>query len=247
MPVRAFDLRVGTAGWQVPRALADEFAGAGTHLARYAAHMTACEINTSFYRPHARATYEKWAAQTPPGFRFAVKLPKAITHVARLRGAAPALDAFLQQVGGLGDRLGCLLVQLPPSLAFDEAVVGAFLLALRARHGGAVVLEPRHASRFAPAADALLAAHGVARVLADPVLHPGGAAPGGSARRIYLRLHGSPRVYYSGYAADWLQVLAARIAQARDQADVWCIFDNTAAGHALPDARALQRALAAID
>ena len=236
--------RVGTAGWQLPRPLASRFAAPGSRLARYATRMSAVEINSSFYRPHARATYERWAAEVPTDFRFAVKLPRALTHAQRLAAPEALLDAFLAQVGGLGARLGCLLVQLPPSLPFDAAVARHFLVALRRRHAGPVALEPRHASWFAPAADALLARHQVARVLADPQRHPAGTDPGGWPGLVYLRLHGSPRVYRDAYARDWLRRLAARMALARaDGQALWCIFDNTAAGHALGDALALQAAL----
>mgnify|MGYP003583003872 FL=1 len=238
------ELHIGTAGWQVTAAQRDAFPTEGTHLHRYAARLGAAEINSSFYRPHATATYARWRAQTPPGFRFAVKLPRAITHQARLREAGEALHTFLDQVAGLSDRLGCLLVQLPPSLRFDAVVADGFLRALRRRHAGDVALEPRHASWFDEQADALLVQHHVARVLADPQLHPRGAAPGGWPGLVYLRLHGTPRVYTSAYEPGWLHRLAERIVQARrETAALWCIFDNTAEGHALRDAMALQQAL----
>ena len=119
-----------------------------------------------------------------------------------------------------------------------------FLRALRRRHAGDVALEPRHASWFDEQADALLVQHHVARVLADPQLHPRGAAPGGWPGLVYLRLHGTPRVYTSAYEPGWLHRLAERIVQARrETAALWCIFDNTAEGHALRDAMALQQAV----
>ena len=73
---------IGTAGWSIPAHYAPDFAGAGTHLARYAAQMTAVEINSSFYRPHQRKTYERWAASVPEVFRFSVKLPRSNHGVA---------------------------------------------------------------------------------------------------------------------------------------------------------------------
>jgi uncharacterized protein YecE (DUF72 family) len=123
--------RIGCAGWSLPRDLWPAFPAEGSHLERYAQRFDAVEIDTSFYRPHKRETYERWAASTPSGFRFAVKLPKTVTHELRLAGAMPAFDEFLAQVAGLGDRLGCLVVQLPPSLAFDAAVVRRFLADVR--------------------------------------------------------------------------------------------------------------------
>ena len=80
------------------------------------------EINSSFYRPHRTATYERWAASVPEDFRFAVKVPKAITHERRLKDASDLLDRFLSEAGGLGPKLGPLLVQLPPSLSFQAGI-----------------------------------------------------------------------------------------------------------------------------
>ena len=235
-----FPYRIGTAGWSLPKAEQDAFPAEGTHLERYAARLAAVEINSSFYRPHRPATYARWAASVPPGFRFAVKVPRAITHERRLRDAADALDGFLGEATALGPALGCLLVQLPPSLAFDAKVAEAFLRALRARHDGAVALEPRHATWFAPAAERPLLAHGIARVAADPATVPAAAEPAGDARIVYHRLHGSPRVYYSDYDDAYLDALAARLrTDAAAGREVWCIFDNTALGCATRNARAM--------
>src|SRR5262245_27120186 len=119
-------LRIGCAGWAIPKQHAGSFPSSGSHLERYAQRFTAVEINSSFYRPHRRATYARWAAAVPAGFAFAVKAPKQITHELRLAGTDTALDGFLAQVGGLGDKLGPLLFQLPPSLALDPSTARAF-------------------------------------------------------------------------------------------------------------------------
>ncbi|MBI2771807.1 MAG: DUF72 domain-containing protein [Burkholderiales bacterium] len=236
----------GTAGWSLPRAVQPAFGGEGSHLQRYAARLNAAEINSSFYRPHAAGTYARWAESVPPHFRFSVKLPKAVTHERRLAGCEDLLEAFLAQAAALGPHLGCLLVQLPPSLAYDGAVARRFAGALRTRWAGSVALEPRHATWFDAPADALLAAHRISRVLADPVLHGAGRWPGGWPQLIYLRLHGSPRAYYSAYGNELITALARRIALAKAEGrDVWCIFDNTASGAAADNALALSRALQA--
>ena len=235
---------LGCAGWSLPRDAQSAFSAEGSHLQRYASRLTAAEINSSFHRPHSRATYQRWAASVPSPFRFSVKLPRTITHDLRLLAAETLLDEFLAQVGGLGDRLGCLLVQLPPSLEFQPAVAGSFFHSLLARHAGPVALEPRHASWFTPAVDAWLAQRRVARVLADPVRHDGGRLPGGFADRVYLRLHGSPRMYYSSYGPDTIQSLADRIALALQEGrEVWCVFDNTAGSAAAQNALDLKLAL----
>jgi len=235
---------VGCAGWSLPLAEQEHFPGGGTHLSRYAGRFPVVEINTSFHRPHRPSTYARWAESVPAGFRFSVKIPKAITHVQRLLDAEDALDTFLAEAGSLGDRLGCLLVQLPPSLAFDAEVAAAFFRALRERWPGAAACEPRHPDWFAPQADRLLAEMRVARVAADPAPVPAAAEPGGWEGLVYRRLHGSPRTYYSAYGEDHVAALAPRLAmEAAAGAPSWCIFDNTAAGAATTDALALLRHL----
>lgn len=181
----------------------------------------------------------------PAGFRFAVKLPKAISHVRRLVDADDLLDAFASQIVGLGEKLAVVLVQLPPSFSFDADVAGAFFAALRQRVSAAIACEPRHASWFADDADTHLAGSGIARVAAHPVLAPGGERPGGWRGLHYHRLHGAPRVYHSSYDEAHLRELAWSL-KAADEVDAarWCMFDNTASGAATADALALRSILA---
>ena len=239
---------IGTAAWKLPRQFADEFPGAGQHLERYARRLPCAEINTSFYRAHAVDTYARWASLTPPHFRFAVKLPRAITHDARLRATRRPLAEFLAQAGGLGDRLGVLLVQLPPSLEWDARIARRFFGLLRESWDGPVACEPRHAGSFAPAADHALARMRISRVAADPIRQPEAARAGGwlgpdgdgVGALLYYRWHGSPRVYWSAYDRAWLARQAAHIAAWPAGSLPWVIFDNTASGVATGDALALQ-------
>ncbi len=233
-------LIVGTAGWSLPRAEQYAFPNGASHLERYARVFAGAEINASFHRPLRTELYAKWAAAVPPGFRFSVKVLKTITHELRLLECEEALATFLDQSSGLGEKLGCLLVQLPPSLEYDESLAGAFFAVLRALHDGHVALEPRHATWFTPAAEALLGEYGIARAAADPARVPAAAVPGGAKDVIYYRLHGSPRVYWSSYDEPYIETLAADIARAtRDASDVWCVFDNTASGAAVANALSL--------
>ncbi|MBV9393140.1 MAG: DUF72 domain-containing protein [Methylobacteriaceae bacterium] len=235
---------VGTAGWGVDRRYAAHFPAAGSHLERYSRTLSAAEINSSFHRPHRRSTYERWAESVPEDFRFCVKLPKTITHERRLVGCDSLLDAFVAEVAGLGLKLGCMLVQLPPKLAFDEEVVAAFFSALRERISTALACEPRHATWFEENADRALAGLQVARVAADPPRAPSADAPGGWPGLIYYRLHGSPRIYYSAYGDDVLAKLAATLAaSARDGVPAWCMFDNTMSAAATGNALTLQALL----
>ena len=207
-------------------------------LRRYAAVLPAVEINSSFYRPHRPATYARWAAAVPQQFRFAVKLPRSLTHEARLAGGGHLLEAFLAEAGSLGDRLGVLLVQLPPSLDFDRKVAEAFFDDLRIRFQGLVACEPRHPSWFGGEAEGLLRESRVARVVV-----PDARVPGGWTGLSYWRLHGSPRIYHSAYSEGDLMRLADEVAGVEGEA--WCIFDNTAAGAATGQALDLVARLAA--
>ena len=235
--------RIGCAGWALDKAVQPLFAGEGTHLERYASRFPCVEINSSFYRPHRPETYRRWAGSVPKGFRFAVKVPKEITHTRRLRDFDEPLDRFLSEAICLGDKLGPLLIQLPPSLAFRPEIAGPFLEAFRARFDGALALEPRHPSWFAPAPEALLNGARVARAAADPAVVPEAAEPGGWPGLAYRRLHGSPKIYYSAYGPERLEAYARALAS-ESAADAWCIFDNTAAGHAVPEALWLRERLA---
>ena len=118
--------RIGTAGWSVPSLYLGKVPRGGSHLERYARHLNAVEINSSFHRPHRTATYDRWAQSTPDGFRFSVKVPKAITHEAGLVDCGALLDRFVEEVMGLGDKLSVLLIQLPPKSVFNMAVGDRF-------------------------------------------------------------------------------------------------------------------------
>lgn len=235
---------VGCAGWGLRKEFAAEFPGEGSHLQRYAGRLNGVEINSSFYRPHRLSTYQRWSASTPPGFGFAVKMPKQITHTQRLVDAERLVAQFAAEIAGLGEKLSVVLVQLPPSLAFRQEVAEAFFRVLQRTLPGPVACEPRHRSWFEPAAEQLLIAAGVSRVAADPSVVPAAAEPGGAPQRSYVRWHGSPRMYYSAYDDAVLQTLAARLRELASRSDpLWCIFDNTAEGAATSNALRLSELL----
>jgi uncharacterized protein YecE (DUF72 family) len=227
--------RIGTAGWTIPRLSTESFAGQGSHLERYAQILNCTEINSTFYRPPQPKTLLRWAATVPAYFRFSLKAPKAITHEAKLDCEPEPLHEFLASASLLGERLGPILVQLPPSLAFNTRLAEGFFTMLRDVYAGLVACEPRHASWFTPAVSRLLSDFEVARVAADPARVPEAGVPGGWPGLVYYRLHGSPRTYYSEYSGEYLDALAATIVSA----DTWVIFDNTGAGFATRNALAL--------
>ena len=243
---------LGTAGWTVPKQHLRFFSASAegtkiSHLERYASRLRCVEINSSFHRPHRRVTWEHWAASTPDDFRFAVKVPKSVSHIAKLVNTGGALLEFFDAVRALGDKLGPVLIQLPPKLDFDEGVAREFFTTLRELHPGAVVLEPRHANWFSASVDHLLRSFQIARVAADP---PKGsevaAQPGGWPGLSYWRLHGTPRTYYSEYNDHWLRAFAERLQlleRRSGEKETWVIFDNTALGHATTNAVWLDDAL----
>jgi uncharacterized protein YecE (DUF72 family) len=233
--------RIGTAGWSIPRPVADRFPAEGSALERYAAVFDAVEINSTFYRSHRGSTYSRWAMCTPARFRFSVKAPREITHHARLLNGADALARFLSELDPLRAKLEVLLVQLPPSLVFDSAVAEAFFGPLRKReYKLQIACEPRHESWFSAAADSLLSAFEIARVAADPAVHPSAGQPGGWTVFSYFRLHGTPRMYYSTYGPENIGVFARSLEHDGSKIS-WCIFDNTALGAAAADGLELRR------
>lgn len=244
-------MHIGTAGWTLSREAASSFPGEGQHLQRYARVLNCAEINSSFHRSHRVQVYERWAALTPPGFKFSVKLPRTITHEGRLRRARAPLRQFLAEASGLGDKLAVLLVQLPPSFAFEARPVRSFFGLLADVFAGAVVCEPRHASWFTPTADGVMAALKVSRAAADPArtseaAHPGGwlgPKGDGSGAVVYHRWHGAPRMYWTRYSREWVNERADELQGWPADADCWCIFDNTAGGGAISNALELQQSL----
>jgi uncharacterized protein YecE (DUF72 family) len=235
---------VGTAGWSIASRHSDRFPTDGSALQRYAARLPGVEINSSFYRPHRPETWRRWAESVPPGFRFAVKVPRAITHERRLAGCDALTGAFLDEIAGLGAKLAVLLVQLPPKFAFDPAIVEPFLAGFAGRTRARTACEPRHPSWFDGEADRLLDRLGVARVAADPAVVPAAAEPGGWRGLAYWRLHGSPVTYRSSYE-DRLDHYAARIRAELEQGrEAWCMFDNTLSAFATVNALDLMERLA---
>jgi uncharacterized protein YecE (DUF72 family) len=237
-------IRVGCAGWKIPRGDLARFASGATHLERYSRTFNCCEINSSFYRPHKYATWKRWAEVVPKDFRFSAKLPRTITHDVQLKCGPEELSAFLQQVRFMGDKLGAILIQLPPRGVFDHTIARRFFSLLREQHAGDVVLEARHSTWFDSKADDLLKKFRIAGVAADPACVPDASQPAGFGEVVYFRLHGSPKRYYSPYSGGFLKAKARQLASLAKEVRIWCIFDNTAAGFATHNALQLMEDLA---
>jgi uncharacterized protein YecE (DUF72 family) len=234
-------IRVGVAGWSLPPAYRDRFPDTGPHLERYAARLNAVEINSSFYRPHQQKTYRRWAESVPDDFRFAVKLPKTITHERRFEDCEEVVARFLDETAGLERKRGPVLVQLPPSFRFPGMQAIRFLDTLAESIESKVVLEPRHASWFTAEVEAQLEAIRVAGVAADPARVPEARKPGGWRGFAYFRLHGSPDIYKSTYTEEAIARQAEAVsALAAQGVESWTVFDNTTFGAATFNAMELR-------
>ncbi|MGW4213314.1 DUF72 domain-containing protein [Lentzea sp. NPDC004789] len=230
-------IRIGTSGWRYPEWREGFYRAVPQRhwLSHLATHLGTIEINGSFYRLQPQSNYLKWAAETPPGFTFAVKGSKLITHVKRLRHVEEPLRTFLGSLA-LGAKQGPILWQLPPSLRFDQAVLRDFLDALPpGRHA----LEPRHDSFRTDAYFDLLRAHNVAHVVSDAPTFP--CIEAVTADFAYIRLHGHDELYISSYDDEQLEAWAQKI---RDwDRDTYVYFDNTMKGAAPYNALALAQCL----
>jgi uncharacterized protein YecE (DUF72 family) len=244
------DLRrvyVGTAGWSLSLALAPRAHPGQGGLSRYAAYFNAVEVNSTFYRLPRAQTIERWRDGTPPGFRFTVKVPRSITHEARLVDVEQDIAELGERVARFERKLGALLIQLPASFEFDAGLVDRFISLLAGRTTAPLVFEPRHPSWFAEDATRLLVERDVARAAADPACCPAAALPLPASRVVYFRWHGSPRMYFSAYLPEALAELGASVLAARQSGgvrrDAYCFLDNTALGAAAVNALSLKAEL----
>lgn len=242
------EFRIGTAAWTLPKEHKDQFPPSGSHLERYSQVLNAVEINTSFYRQHKHATYEKWASAVPDDFKFSVKLERLFTHERKLADPGPELLERIEGIQGLGAKLGCLLVQLPPKLEFIEVTAGSFFETLREIFLGPIAVEARNKSWSSSEAFKLRREFELSPVIADPEPYDGAnliSSTHGSSRVVhYYRLHGSPEIYKSRYETARLESFAEQMrVSAKQASSVWCVFDNTTFGHATQNALELQQRL----
>lgn len=230
------ELRVGTSGWHYPhwrerfypRGLAP-----GEWLRHYAGAFDTVELNNSFYRLPSESAFLSWREQTPPGFLFAVKASRYITHMKRLLDAGPALDELMRHAERLGDKLGPVLFQLPPHMSYDPERLEAFLSLLPRGHRFA--FEFRDPAWLDAATYSLLREHGCALCVADSPRLP--AVKETTADFVFLRFHGGRACADSLYTGEELDGWA-RTARAwlKKGFDVYAYFNNDAYGYALSNA-----------
>ena len=243
--VPAGPIFVGPSGWSYRSWSESVFRGVRVkdRLAHIASLFNAVEVNGSFYRQIAPATYRAWRDGTPDDFRFAVKGHRFVTHYRRLASCGDSVARLRDQARGLGDKLAVVLWQLPAALPAELARLDDFLGVLAARWSGVRhAIEFRHRSWFTAEVQARLAAARVAVCLADAPDFPLWDAV--TTDLVYVRLHGHTRKYASRYSRASVRRWAARArAWASEGRQVHIYLDNDAEGAAITDGLALSAEL----
>jgi uncharacterized protein YecE (DUF72 family) len=237
-------LLIGTSGWQY-RDWAGRFYPAGLPqrrwLEHYAERFATVEVNNAFYRLPERDTFVAWRKRTPEDFIVVVKVSRYLTHIKRLRDPAEPVARFVDRARGLGDRLGPVLLQLPPTLRADPGALAETLS--RFPRDVRVAVEPRHPSWWTPRVRAVLEEHRAALCWADR----GSRAVTPLWRTAdfgYLRLHEGRAKPWPRYGAAALRTWLDRLASAygSDGAPAYAFFNNDPGGAAIVDAVAMARA-----
>ena len=203
----------------------------------YSQEFDTVEINASFYRVPLASTFDGWRQKAPPGFRYAVKVNRFITHMKKLMDCEEEVDRFIALARPLGENLGPLLYQLPPSLHKNLDRLEAFIARLPSDLDH--VVEFRHRSWYEEDVLALLDRYGIGFVTHD--LKGLQSPRWASGRTAYVRYHGTAGKYHGRYSdealigwAEWCRD------QTRQGRSAWCYFNNDIHGHALEDARTLK-------
>ncbi len=231
------EIRIGCSGWSYPhwrKRFYPEKMPAREHFDFYAQHFKTVELNNSFYRQPTRERFEAWRQQAPPGFLFAVKGSRYVTHIKRLAVEKKSVDLVVDAALGLGEKLGPILFQLQANFRLDlerlERFVGMLPMDVR------FTIEFRHDSWLVPAVFELLRAHHIALAIPDQPKMP--KAFEITSNFTYIRMHLPPDGL--GYGRQALQPWADRVLDwHRRGLDVFVYFNNDAEGHAIKDAQTL--------
>lgn len=238
-------LRIGTSGFDYRDwrgAFYPRFIKAGDRLAFYAEQFATVELNVTFYRMPAADAFRGWRDAVPDDFRFAVKASRYLTHILRLTEPERSVDYLMERACLLGDRLGVVLLQLPPTLELEPERLDRTLRAFGGRVP--VAVEPRHRSWFVDETWEVLRSHGAASVLADrrgPITPLVTTAPW-----TYLRMHvgrAAPRPCYGDRALrSWVERLEGLGPAGRSG---WVFFNNDHRACAVRDAATFEAMVAA--
>jgi uncharacterized protein YecE (DUF72 family) len=228
---------VGTSGWQYkdwkgrlyPSELPQK-----AWLEHYAAHFDTVELNNAFYRLPERDTFAAWRRRTPDGFVMAVKASRYLTHIKRLKDPEEPVERLMGRAEALGDRLGPVLLQLPPTLKAEPALLDRTLRCFPA--GVRVAVEPRHETWWTDEVRGILERHGATLCWADRRSRP--ITPlWRTAGWAYLRLHEGRATPWPHYGRDALRAWARRLADTwADEEDAFVYFNNDPGGWAVADA-----------
>jgi len=236
-------LLIGTSGWQYRDWRGQLYPGGVPQrrwLEEYATHFDTVENNNAFYRLPSKDTFAAWRERTPDGFVMAVKASRFLTHIRRLRDPEEPVERLMSHAEGLGDRLGPVLLQLPPNLRADvdalDACLACFPRSVR------VAVEPRHESWWTDEVRTVLRTRGAALCWADRLSRP--VTPlWRTADWGYLRCHegrAQPRPSYGRQALrSWVERISETWAA---EADVYVYFNNDVGGAAVRDAVTFARA-----
>ena len=241
------ELRIGCSGWQYRSwrgVLYPQGCAQRRWLARYAEVFDTVEVNATFYRLARPAAVQAWVDATPPGFVFAVKGSRYLTHMKKLTDLGRGLERFYESIGPLArsPKLGPVLWQLPEWFGRDDDRLAAALDALpEGRHA----FEFRHRSWFAPEVYGLLHAHDAALVIGDHPERPWQPRDVVTAHFAFVRLHYGTRGRRGNYSARELAEWAVRLRALRERADVFAYFNNDWEGFAVRNALELRRLTAA--
>ncbi|GAA3793163.1 DUF72 domain-containing protein [Streptomyces phyllanthi] len=237
---------VGTSGWQY-KDWRDVLYPAGLPtrlwLEEYAARFATVELNNAFYRLPSRENFEAWRDRTPRDFVVAVKASRFLTHIKRLKDPEEPVHRLMDRAAGLGDRLGPVLLQLPPTLRADPVLLDDCLA--RFPSGTRVAVEPRHDSWWTPSVREVLESRGAALCWADvnsrPVTPLWRTTDWG-----YVRFHAGRAKAWPHYGRQALATWAHRVATTwRGTQDVYTYFNNDPHAAAVEDAMTFARAAAA--
>jgi len=245
-------LFVGTSGWQY-RDWRNAFYPSGLSTANwlehYATQFRTVENNGTFYRLASPDTFATWQARTPSGFLMAVKASRYLTHIRRLRDPAEPIGRLLRAALPLGDRLGPVLLQLPPTMRIDASALAECLTQFSAQYASLapnraplrVCVEFRHDSWLTPEIRALLAAHNAALCWSDRRARPLGPLWRTSDWG-YIRFHEGAAEPWPRYGQQSLRTWLSRVADCFPAtADVFAYFNNDQDAAAPADAEALIR------
>ncbi|HEY1520682.1 MAG TPA: DUF72 domain-containing protein [Solirubrobacteraceae bacterium] len=240
-------VRIGCSGWMYDDwrgKLYPERAAKRRWLEAYAEHFDTVEVNSTFYRLARRDAVAGWVDQTPPGFVFAVKASRYLTHIKRLRDVGDSVARFYEPLEPMLDagRLGPVLWQLPENFHRDDRRLASLLELLDCAPSSLHTIEFRHESWFAPPVLDALRAAGVALTIGDHPARPFQSHDATAPWR-FVRFHYGTRGRAGNYSAREVDTWARRIAQWRRREAVYAYFNNDWRGFAPANAKLLLRKL----